>query len=226
MGGFRMHFNIRHKKKLLFTCVFILIMAIAFALLLSYASPGMNISKSRDGSVRIITGQLSSAFADHYAAARQNFLEELSENSPGETFSAVVPLDDYYSISEMTELAQDSDLKIERVFMWAPGETGKLVLNIVGNDIDRAIEEYLDRVESRNISHAMAEDLEKLRNGAFGIYGLTITDSPDNLLELSTSVECFVGVDVVYNPAAERYAVSQGKTFSYVERPAKPDGQY
>ena len=219
-----MYLVTKHKRMLFALCLAALVAIMCSIFLTVPANASMNISESQDGNIRIITGEISPATA--YTTAREEFLEELSESNINDTFSAVVPLDDYYSVAEITELAQDNDLVIERVFMWAPGETGKLVLNIENNDIDRAIERYLAKLESRNISDAMAEDLEKLSNGTFGIYALTIPDSPDNLLELSTTMDSFAGVDVLYNPAAEQHATSRGQTFSYVELPTKPDGQY
>ena len=216
-----------NKRKIMisFALCATVILALHFAYLSVPARASMNVSTASDGSVRIIIGDIGTGKTRAYSSERNKFLNSLAESNPSDHFTAVVPLNDYYPISDINELVADRGLTIERVFMWTPGETGKLVLNIENNDIYNAIDNYLSKLESRKISSAMEEDLQKLQNGEFKIYALSITDSAERLLQLSEQETSFAGVDVLYNPEAEEYALSKNQTFSYVELPSKPDGQ-
>ncbi len=201
----------------------IFVFVVVFSCLFPTAKASMNVNVTK-GSVKIITGTVNDTVARTYSTERQDFLVELAQNKPTEYFSAVATMDDYYTIEQINQLVSEYALEIERVYMWKPGETGKLVLSITDNDIYSAIDAFLERMSARSCGEAQQKDLEKLANGEFKVYALTIFGSAQELQNLSDTASEFTAVDVKYNPDAEAYATARGMSYSYVELPSKPDG--
>ena len=47
----------------------------------------------------------------------------------------MAPLDGYYTVEETEDMIAAHGLDVVRAFLWTPGETGKLVLNVEDNDL-------------------------------------------------------------------------------------------
>lgn len=222
----------RHKKSLsiiLLLSIAFILMAIVFANLFSPASATMNISVSPEKSeVKIHTGSLDVSSPQAYSNARTSLLEQLAVEQPEGEFTAVVPLNNYYTVEEVNSfISSNANLTIERIYMWIPGETGKLVLDSTSNNIQDDIDRYINTMSTRPAverSSALKEDLQELENGKFMVYALTVTGSAENLNMLSTNSEMVSFVDLKYNPEAEAYAAENDMSFSYLELPEKPDG--
>lgn len=205
------------------------LLAIIFAQMAAPARASMNITISPEtNEVKIHTGtsQVSAPLA--YRNARAALLAQLANEQPAREFAAVVPMDDYYTIEEVNSfISSHSTVSIERIYMWTPGETGKLVLDSTSNDIQDDVDRYLEVMASRPAtarSEALQRDLQKLEDGEFMVYALTVTASAEVLNSLSANADMVSFVDLKYNPEAEAYASQNDMIFSYHELPEKPDG--
>lgn len=213
----------KNKVKLL---VAVFVTFVAFALLLPNVFPQANASLNVEVSgdhVRIFVGDMGGAIPVGYSGRRSSFLRQLADDDPNGVYSAVVPLDNYYAEAEINELIVANDLQVERVYLWAPGETGKVALGVADNNIAEAKEKFVAKMADPDNPELM-RDLERLTNGEFKIYALSIEGTAQELEYLQGAIPQFAAVDVEYNPDAEQYAMQRGKTFEYIELPSKPDG--
>lgn len=206
-----------------------ILMAVVFTGIFTPASATMNVSISpNDGEVKIHTGSLEGSSPYAYRNARTSLLEQLAIEQPQDEFTAVVPLNDYYTVEDANSfISSNPNLTIERIYMWIPGETGKLVLDSTSSNIQDDIDRYINTMYTRPAvekSEALKEDLQQLENGEFMVYAFTVTGSAEVLNELSTNSEMISFIDLMYNPEAEAYAVKNDMSFSYLELPEKPDG--
>lgn len=212
---------------------FIVILAcVAVAVVLVIAKFALQADASINVSIegweaQITIGEMDNGAPPGYGGERSSFLKTLAGSDPDGLYSAVVPLDDYYTEGEVTSLITSHDITVERIYMWAPGETGTLSLAVNDNDIEEAKKAFIAKMSGPlGDSEEIQNDLQRLIRGDFKIYALTIRGSARELEELSNTIPQFAAVDVKYNPEAEAYAQRRGIPFSYVELPSKPDGAY
>ncbi len=112
--------------------------------------------------------------------------------------------------------------------MWPKGETGRMILSVENNDIKASLESYKRQVTKDESceDEDFDSEFQRLKNGEYKVFALTVTASAEALEVLDTEAECISYVDVMYNDEAEAYAKKVGKAVSYVELPSKPDGAH
>lgn len=160
-----------------------------------------------------------------YIAERKAFLSKLSKTQGDKVFSSVVLLDDYYSVQQVKALADSENLTIERVYLWIPGQTGRLSIAVENNDIDKALSDHFKKFKEKDIpDDQMKADYERLMAGDFGIFSITVKATANTFNALQNKNDMIDFIDVKYNPDAESIAKESGKRIQYVELPSKPDG--
>lgn len=210
---------IQNKKFWLGSAGLIVLAVLVFAAISLFTSPIAGASFEVTGSsVKVFVGDMSSSSAD---------LSILSADGTQE-FSAVAGLTDYFTVSEIIDLMENHEgITIERVYMWPKGETGRLGLLIENGDIEESINNYAAKAQENALADGdeqYAKDTERLINGEYGIFAITVSGTAGDLEKLAGDTEYFSYVDVKYNAKAEAYAAKHGKTVSYIELPSKPDG--
>lgn len=198
------------------------IVALALLLLLVLPRARMNIAVT-EGNVRIFTGETDGITLWAYNLNRASFLRRLARQDPSAVYSAVVPLNNYYSGERINELIEAHDLVLEHIYLWTPGETGRMALAVENNTILTAKKTFPKKKTDPGKA-ALMQELERLTSGTRKVFALTIKGTAAELAALQASVKEFAAVDVMYNPDAERYAAQRGKSFVYIELPTKPDG--
>jgi len=175
--------------------------------------------------VRVFIGNTDEAPAD-YAQERIEYIESLVTKDAKQNVQAVITLDDYYTVDEITTWAESYDLTLNRIYMWPKGETGRLILGVdAGSSIQDRIEDYKRRVETRGLDdEQFKKDYQRFLDGEYKIFALTATASAETLAGLSSNADYVSLVDVMYNAEVEEYAKKVGKKISYIELPSKPDG--
>lgn len=175
--------------------------------------------------VKVFIGDIDHA-PENYIEHRSEYIEQTAKENKDMVMKAVIGLNDYYSVEDVTVWAKDSNIEISRVYMWPEGETGRLILGIEsGSSIQDSIEDYKRQVEIRGMDdEQFKKDYQRFLNGEYGIFALTATAPAETLAELSVSADCVNLVDVMYNDDVEDYAKQVGKTVAYIELPSKPDG--
>lgn len=208
-----------------FSNLVVVLLAIVIAInVATPASASMNIDVS-GSKVKIMIGAMDESAPLGYSRTRNTFLTELAENMPEERYSAVVSMDNYYTEAEILETIQNYNLQLERIYMWVPGETGKMSLFIENNDINAAKERFFKKMKSHlGEADGIQEKLIELAGGEVKVYAITVSGTAQELKEVAELESKFAAVDVKYNPDAEKYARDRNMTYSYVEMPAKPDG--
>lgn len=194
-------------------------------------SPDMTVSASAsteetETRLKVFTGDIDRA-PEGYVQQRTAYINNAAKARSSEVMEAVIGLDDYYTVDEITALADDYDIVINRTYMWPEGETGRLALYVEDNDIESSIEAYKLEVEENGYceqNEPFAANYQRFLDGEYEIFALTVTGSAQALEELITTADCISYVDVKYNTEVETYAESVGKTVSYIELPSKPDG--
>lgn len=191
-----------------------------------FASASMNVESDGE-SVKIFIGEMGNAAPRGYLEKRTDFLNELSQVSPDNTYSAVVSLDNNYTEEELNTFVITHGLNLERIYMWVPGETGKLSLAVENNDIKAAKESFIIKMDGPLGASAEVQNrLQDLMEGSLRVYAITVSGTAQSLRDLSELESIVAAVDLKYNPDAEAYANNRGLKFSYVELPTKPDGFY
>lgn len=140
---------------------------------------------------------------------------------------AVIGLDDYYTVEDVTEWAEDYGITIGRAYMWPIGETGRLSLYVENGDLQASLETYIQQVQEEGLCEGdeqFAKDFQRLVDGEYEVFALTVAAPASALKATSTKADCVSYVDVMYNAEAEKYAKRAKKTVSYIELPSKPDG--
>lgn len=159
-------------------------------------------------------------------AGRALELQRLAVFTPDREYSAVVLLDDYYTVETVQTLVDDLDLRVVNVWLWKPGETGRAMF-AVGEDGDIAAAVRGGARRSLNDPGTSPEerrDLEKAANGQMGVFALTVQGAAKELNGVRGADKAVAGVDVEYNALAELRGKLWGRTVSYVYLPEKPDG--
>lgn len=191
----------------------------------SVSAIGASIEET-DSGLKVFVGDIDGA-PDGYIDERAAYLENVAKTDENKVMKALISLDDYYSVDEISTLAKKYDIAINRAYMWPRGETGRLSLYVENGDIDASLEAYKKQVaedSSCDQDVQFTEYHQRLLNGEYGIFALTVTASAEALADLNAEVDCVSYVDVMYNPEVEAYAEQVGKAVSYIELPAKPDG--
>lgn len=217
------------KKKITVACIssaaaLTLVCAGAFAL----APTGLRVSASAEETadcVKVFIGDVNRA-PENYVQQRADYIEEVASAKASTDMDAVIGFDDYYTIDEVTALAEDYDVDIRNVYMWPQGDTGRLILHVENNDINATLKDYMTWVEENEFCKddpQFAKNYQRLLDGEYEAFAMTATATADKL-EALNAAECTNYVDVKYNAEAEAYAARAGKTVSYIELPTKPDG--
>ena len=179
----------------------------------------------RQGSVRVFVGDLENA-PGSYAKQRLAYLHRLAKSDGDTPVEAIVGFDDYYALEKVSGWLEQYHVTAKCIYMWAPGDTGRLGLFVENGDIPKAVADFCAYEEGRGAEEDDAEwlDYQRFLNGEFGVFALTVIAPAETLDEMAANLGCISYVDVKYNEEAERYAAQKGKDVSYIELPSKPDG--
>ena len=179
----------------------------------------------RKESVRVFVGDLENA-PGSYAKQRLAYLHRLAKSDGDTPVEAIVGFDDYYALEEVSDWLEQYHVTAKCVYMWAPGDTGRLGLFIENGDIPKAVADFCAYEEGRGAEEDDAEylDYQRFLNGEFGVFALTVIAPAGTLDEMAGDLDSISYVDVKYNEQVERYAAEKGKDVSYIELPSKPDG--
>ena len=160
-----------------------------------------------------------------YTTERHEYLNDLMKSEGNrKTASAVVVLDDYYTVDEVKMIAARYGLILDRAYLWMPGETGRLSLGLKDTTLDVALKGYIDDIYSKGIEdEEMMRDVARIANGEAKVFSITVTASYSDLIALHTASSALL-VDVIYDEVAETKASREGREISYIELPFKPDG--
>ncbi len=210
-----------------FSIVLAAILTFIFLILPSGASDSNRVNENE--SVKVFVG--SSRMADPigsniYILGRKSFLSKLADKHPETVYSAVVVLDDYYSVQDIEELAKNENLTINTIYLWAPGETGRAALGVKNNDFKASIARVYNRAkehEGTEEFNSADEHLIRLIDGNYGIFSITVEATAEKLNKLKSN-KCIEFVDVKYSEAGEKKAAKRGVSIYYIELPYKPDG--
>ncbi len=177
--------------------------------------------------VRVFIGD-TNRVPEGYTQQRSKYIKEIVEADEHKIMQAVIGLNNYYTVDAVDSWAEDYDITIDQVYMWPKGETGRMILSVENNDIKASLESYEQQVTEDDSceDEDFAKEFQRLKNGEYKVFALTVTASADALEILNTEADCISYVDVMYNDEAEAYAKKVGKAVSYVELPAKPDGAH
>ena len=124
-------------------------------------------------------------FEEEWAAAKAR----------GKTWKAVVSLDDYYSVEEVSSWIEKYGITVERVYMWPEGETGRLGLYVENGSIQDAMEDYARRTEESGIPMSPEEgkDYKRFLNGEFKVFALTVVAPEGTLLKPLKALKWDIG---------------------------------
>jgi len=178
--------------------------------------------------VKVFVGDIIRAPND-YAKDRFRYVDNLAAKNPSEKVTAVLGLDGYYTVDEVNKIISASNnVKVNRVYMWPEGETGRLSIYVENGNIADGIKSYMDKVNETGLDNdpQSIADYKRFLNGEYGIFALTITCPANVLNTLVLDNERLIYADIKYNVEAEQYAQRRGKTVNYIELPSKPDGAY
>lgn len=104
----------------------------------------------------------------------------------GAARKAVISLNDYYSVEEVSTWIGEYGITVERVYMWPEGETGRLSLSVENGGIQDAIENYIRQTEETGLlqdNEQFRKDYERFLNGEYKVFALTVA-APDGILSL------------------------------------------
>ena len=221
----------RISKKIVFAvCAVsaVLIVAICVGVHRSVPSSDLTVNASveeTEDKLRVFIGDIQRA-PEGYAQQRTEYLGCAANTDADEVMTAVIGLNDYYTIDMVSHLVESYSITAVRVYMWPKGDTGRMCLYVENGDIEASINTYKQQVEEDGVykqDEQFAKDYQRFLDGEYEVFALTVTGSAEALEALNTD-DCVSYVDVMYNAEAEEYAKQIGKPVSYIELPAKPDG--
>ena len=185
----------------------------------AYASVSEN-----DEAIEVFAGDIQRA-PSNYVEQRFDYLEAAARERSSSTYEAVIGFDDYYSVEEVSACIDKYDANITHAFMWAEGETGRFSFGVDNGDISEAIDDFLLQVEESPVEGdtAFQADLQKLVNGDFGLFAITVEATAGTLEQIADDNDFISYVDIMYNEEVEEYAAEKGKSVYYIELPSKPD---
>lgn len=178
------------------------------------------------GTVKVFVGDVVRA-PGNYKESRHAYIKELAETEPAETVRAVIGLDRYYTLDEVSAFVdQYADMVVDRLHMWPEGETGRLSLYVEDGNIEESIKAYIERVDETGLDDdpQSIEDHARFLNGEYGVFALTVTCSAGTLDDAVQENACIAYADMMYHQKVEEYAEKRGKSVYYIELPSKPDG--
>lgn len=121
--------------------------------------------------VRIYVGDINRTPED-YVQRRLEYLSTLTATD--EIIDALIGFDDYYTASDVTEMAKKNNVSITRAFMWSKGETGRLLLYVEDGDLVSSIAAYKQQIEEEDKSCADPEILKDDQSFLDGKYGILL----------------------------------------------------
>ena len=207
----------------------ILILILVCTALLSPASVLATNRDIAENDVKVFIGSsraLSNVRAYFYRLERGRLLRCLAREHAEAAYSAVVVFDDYYSAQDVTAFAEKEGLRIEHIYLWVPGETGRTSLSVKENDVQGAITRFYERakaLEGTEEFGAAEQDYIRMIDGSYGIFSITAEASAKTLHRIANA-EPVAFVDVKYSEEAEMIAAEKGVDVQYIELPYKPDG--
>lgn len=171
--------------------------------------------KVRDAEVKVFVGEslLQGIKVDQYARQKPDFAVE-----------AVINLDDYYEDEDVLDFVTENGLTLRAIYLWEPGETGRMRLKIEDNDFEAAYERHEEFVTSRPRGEARMEAFAKFQAGEFKIFAITVSGTLQDLAEVAPAQSIASRIDPKYYPDVEKYAARKGLSVKYIELPQKPDG--
>lgn len=120
----------------------------------------------------------------------------------------VLSLNDYYTVEEIERLTTEHGLSVQTVYLWEPGETGKLMFRgIENNDIRGRLDWYLSGWNERDPGYT-PEELARLK-----VYAITTTAPIWKVAAFAASEPIIARVDSMSFPIRQNF-----------EKPVKPDG--
>ena len=131
----------------------------------------------------------------------------------------MAPLDGYYTVEETEDMIAAHGLDVVRAFLWTPGETGKLVLNVEDNDLSGELAGYASAQAGRR-NDAMAADLQQLLDGGEHVYALVLRGGAADIryfVELHRQI-----VTLIADRQAERIVEVVKNHYIYWENDIKP----
>ncbi len=84
--------------------------------------------------LRVFIGDINRA-PEGYIQQRSKYIKEIATADADKIMSAVIGLDDYYTVDAVDSWVEDYDVTIDQVYMWPKGETGRMTLSVENNDI-------------------------------------------------------------------------------------------
>jgi len=161
-----------------------------------------------------------------YQWAQRQALEAFAAEAPDGTSSALVTFDDYLTEEEMAA-ALGGDVTLETVYLWAPGCTGRMIIDVNSISISptQAVAQYFDRLDLGNWLADDPVNLAAYRHveANYGYFAAKVTARNQALVSLD-SRDHIAGVELIYSEYAEARAAKANVTVSYICVPSKPDG--
>jgi hypothetical protein len=222
--------GITKAKKVFAKIVIVSVAILCCFILISQLAVAANID-TRAENIRVFVGGSRLNFpplSALYRSERTKLLNDLAEGvdggikTPESRMSALVILDDYYSVDDLKEIAEH--ITVERIYLWAPGETGRASLWVESGNIAEAIQRSYDECKNAEpFSQGERDYMNMIDSGNYGIFCMAVSGTADQLSALNRlSIVEFT--DLMYSPDAEAKAARDGVSVSYIELPYKPDG--
>jgi hypothetical protein len=176
------------------------------------------------GSSRTLSQDLD-AVTRAYTAERNEYISGLGESmNENQRITAVVVLNDYYSVPEIEEIVSRYSLTLDRAYLWMPGETGRLSLNVGGAALSTALAEFIEtNHEDEFPDEQWMADLNRIASGEGKVFAMTVTAGYHDLIALNEDDRTLLA-DIKYDAKAEAKARKKGVSVNYIELPFKPDG--
>lgn len=122
--------------------------------------------------------------------------ERAAEKGRAKAWKAVVSLDDYYSVEEVSSWIEEYGITVERVYMWPEGETGRLALYVENGNIQAALDYYTRRTGEDGVlldNSQFRKDHERLLNGEYKVFALTVIAPEGTLIKPLKALKWDIG---------------------------------
>lgn len=156
--------------------------------------------------------------------AQQQTLQSFAAELPNETSSALISFDGFLTEQELAA-ALGSDVTIKTVYIWAPGQTGRSIIDLNGLSPAEAVAQHFADLD---IENWLADDPSTLAiyrhvQDNYGYFAAEVIANNQVLQSLTDNAHVSQ-VDLMYNETAETRAASSNMEISYICIPDKPDG--
>lgn len=215
--------KLKHKKALIGA------LALAFtigttALYTSADAADLQVSTDK---IKVFIGSVSSLnpfVSLKYNMEQKQTLQTFATEAPNQHSTALVTFDDYLTEAELAA-ALGSDVTLETVYIWAPGHTGRSIIDVNGRSAEEAVAQHFINLD---IENWLADDPTNLAvyqyvQANYGYFAVEVTASNQALQALGGR-DHVAGVELVYSEYAETRAAATGREISYICVPEKPDG--